>query len=690
MRRLTLPPVLRRKIAGFVFLLLGIVSGFYAQNILLASTRNTLTYWEIKDWWANARDNTSPIPGLFLYILTGIFIVLGLHYLTRRLSPLDVRTDLSTQPRPLFGLWLVSLGLSGAVALHSMRAEQYDPYGYLFAAVWILSIALLFFSLSLVGSWRPPARKEAAAWLQVHRAELLSVASVVVIAFLVRCLDVEFHPYSFINDEGQMGSSAECILRGVCTNFFNLGWAAQPQLAFLPTAISVAWLGRTAFAVRFVSVVLGSLSVLAVYLLVRELFDKKVAWLAAMLLATLPVQVHFSRTGVDNIVDSLTAPLILLFLLRGVKRGSPVSFLLAGIVSGLCLYTYPGSLLAPVFGLAALGYLIVRTRGFLQAHSSNLVVFVLAGVVVAAPILGYYSTHSEFFLARFKREGIVENGGLQAEMLTTKKSAAEILTRQFAKSSLVFIATDASLGFYNSPKPYLETAEAMLFMFGLACMLWRIRDFRHTLVFVWFWGAVILGSVLTGGAPTSQRLMMSMPALAIIIAIAMANLAEAFEGLYRPLSRLTPGILLGLVLFVGASNIRFYFYDYRVAHYYEDPKNEITYETQAYTAPLDRNGRLILIGNPNIPYLQFKSFDYFAPHMERATLNDIDIQKLMNIPHDKEVLFIALPDYKSDLELVARYIPGGQWHEVRRRYQPKYILYYIYEVTKERLAGFTR
>jgi hypothetical protein len=52
-------------------------------------------------------------------------------------------------------------------------------------------------------------------------------------------------------------------------------------------------------------------------------------------------------------------------------------------------------------------------------------------------------------------------------------------------------------------------------------------------------------------------------------------------------------------------------------------------------------------------------------------------------------LFIALPDHKPDLELIAQLIPGGEWHEVRRRYQPRDFLFYSYKITKERLAVFT-
>jgi hypothetical protein len=719
----------RKKNRGFALVLAGIATGVIAQTVLFFS-------------WTGSLGISFPLPGLGIYALAGFLLILGMRRLGDSLPAFEVNTNSIPRQKPRFGFWILGLGLALAIATHASYASDYDRDGYLFAGMWIVSIAIIIFGVLQEEGWQPPAIRILKDWFKVtaqalrnrtrilriklifagkpkriranpsnqryprsildsrskeleqlgfkaHRAELFVITAIVIAAFFIRLWDVELHPYSFINDEGQVGSGGECILQGKCMNFFSLGWAAQPEPAFLPYAISILLFGRTAFAVRLVSVIVGTLSVLAVYLLAREVFDKKIAWLSALLLATLPVHVHFSRTGVDNIVDSLTAPLVLWLLFRGVKRGSKLSFLAAGIVAGFCIYTYPGSLLAPAFGVGALGLLALQTRGFLRAHYRNIIIFILAATVVVTPILGYYATHSTFFLTRLNKEGILQNGGLQHQMQTTGQRADEILLKQFWAASLVFIVTDAPLNFFNSPQAYLPPVEALIFMFGLAYLLWRIKDARCMVILVWFWVVVLLGGALTGSPPTSQRILMSMPALVIIIAIGMTKILEAFAHFRQSFVKFAPGILLGFVLLIGYTNISFYFYDYRIGHYYEDVKNELTYETRIYTAPLDTTGRMFLIADPKIPYLVYKSFTYFAPDMEKTTLNNVTREKLLNLPYDKDVLFIALPDYKSDLELIAQLIPGGEWHETRRRYQPEYMLFYSYKITKEQLAVFT-
>jgi hypothetical protein len=180
-----------------------------------------------------------------------------------------------------------------------------------------------------------------------------------------------------------------------------------------------------------------------------------------------------------------------------------------------------------------------------------------------------------------------------------------------------------------------------------------------------------------------------MPALVIITAIGMTKIVSVFKQFYQPAARFAPIIILGLMLYIGYTNINFYFNEYRIGHYYEDPTNELTYETAAYIAPLHTQGQMYLIADPKQPYLSFESFYYFSPDVEKFILDNVSRETLVSLPHDKNILFIALPDYKSNLELISQWVPGGQWTEFKRRYQPTYVLFYSYKITKEQLAAIT-
>jgi 4-amino-4-deoxy-L-arabinose transferase-like glycosyltransferase len=451
------------------------------------------------------------------------------------------------------------------------------------------------------------------------------------------------------------------------------------MLAFLPTGISVSIFGRTATAVRLVSVILGTLAVLAAYLFTREVFDRTKAWVAAGLLATLPLNVHFSRLGVDNIIDSLSTATILWLLVRGMKRGSSLYFLAAGILGGLCLATYPGTRLAPILGLLCLGYAGLRKLDFLKTQRRNIVIYILAIAITAAPFLGTFYSHPKDFSIRMSTEGIFQNNVFQGE-LQNGKTVFEVLSGQFLKSSLVFIATSAPLNFFNSPKPYSTPIAAVFFMLGMFYTLWHIKDVRYLTIFIWFWTAIILGSTITSGPPTSQRMLMSTSPLVIITAVGVSKVVEKIPQDKQLPGRVASGLLLGFVLFVGYQNTNFYFNDYRIGGYFEDPTNELTYETRTFISPLHTTGRFYLIAEPTVPYLLFANFNYFSPDVEKAYFNDVTLQTVAALPKDKDALFIATAGRQTDMELLRRLIPGGEWREVKRRNQPDKLLFSVYKV----------
>jgi hypothetical protein len=676
-----------QKIRGLGLLLAGVSLSAVAQ-ITLNLSLGQPGFWDVGNWWQGIGDNSSPLLGLMLYVLAGSIFIYGLHALRDRPELFTVSVVADLQPKkPRIGFWLTCLGLTGLTAFYASKPEA-NLYGPALAITWLLCNLLFIYSLLHEERWQIPSVQRAWKWLKSHRGELLALAAIVLTAFYIRFWEVELHPYSFINDEGQKGLTANCILSGKCHNMFGLGWSAQPMLGFLPASISIWLLGRTALAIRLVSVIAGTLAVAGVYLFSREVFNKRTAQVAALLLATLPVNVHFSRIGVDNIADSLSSTLVMWLVFRGVKRGSTLCFMAAGMIAGLFFYTYLGSRLASVLGLGLLGYFALSTREFLKAHLKNVLVYILAFLIVAAPILGYFSAHPDFFSARLNSTGIFQSGTLANEIDITGKSAAEILASQFMKSSLVYFATPALSNFYNSPKPYLTPLAAIFFILGLAYVLWHIKDARFMALFSWFWAAIILGSTLTGGPPTSQRMLMSTSALAIIVALGITKTVENtwpggnFNRWFTPIG------LLAFVLVVGYQDTQFYFNEYRHGRYFEDPTNELTYETRTFISPLEKDGRFYLICDPSIPYLTFASFEFFSPDVEKMYFYEATSQALGALPRDKDALFIATADSKAEIEKIVQLIPEGEWSEVKRRSKPSETLFYSYKIKQGVLQTF--
>jgi predicted membrane-bound mannosyltransferase len=681
------PTMSRQKLGGTVLFAAGIICAGVAQMILILAFEQP-GFWKIGNWLSSPGISSSPLPGLLLYTLSGWMFIRGLSIVGQTPTQLSISTA-AIQPSPSaprFGFWITCLGLA-ALTAYFAAVPSANLVGPALAITWLINIALLSVSVLIAIRWRPPAFQKINAWFHAHLLELLGITVILSAAFIIRFWNIELHPYSFINDEGQTGLVGICAIQGDCKNLFAMGWSQKPVLAFVPAGISVAILGHTATAVRLVSVITGTLAVLAVYIITKEVFGRNEAWVAMALLATLPVHVHFSRLGVDNIADSLSTTVILGLLFRGMKRGSALNYLAAGILGGLCMYTYPGSRLAPLLGVGAIGLIALQRRGFLKAQLQNIMFFVSALIVTIAPIAGFFFANPNLFAAQMGAKGFFHNQAFQ-NALQSGESAPVILINQFMRSSLVFILTSAPSSFYNSPKPYLTPLAAIVFVLGFCYTIWRIKEERYLVLFVWFWAAIILGSAMTGGPPSSQRMLTSTPALAIITAIGICKVIETIPQMGK-LTRWLQILALSIfVALIGYANVSFYNGDYRVEHFFENPTNEFTYETAAIISPLHNTGRLYIMAEPGAPFLSFSNFDYFSPDVEKASLDEVTPQSLANLQKDKDVLFIARPTRLSDLQKLAVLIPGGEWSEVRRRYQPDKVLYYSYKIKKTDLQMF--
>jgi 4-amino-4-deoxy-L-arabinose transferase-like glycosyltransferase len=622
--------------------------------------------------------------GLLYYLLAiSLFIWVGRRVEGNVLAPPFSAVAL-TRSAPSFALGLTSLALC-LWTVQTVNLSTLTPLlGRAAVVTWAASIGLFVWSVLRVVAWRWPGPERWVAWARAHWPEVMGLILLGCLALWLRTYNLELQPYAMVNDEGEVGQEALRILAGLRTNFFETGWSAQPIWSFVPTAISVALFGHTTFAVRFVSAVQGTLSVICLYLLAREAFDRATAFLAAGFLVTLPFHIHFSRLGVCNGIDAFFSSLVIGLTYRALRRGQISGYLWAGLAAGLTIYSYLGSRLVAILAVGLLGYAVVRQRTYFRAHVRHLAVFAGALFLVATPMLVYYFRNPDLFLARLNAENILNNGWLKQAI--AEQGSWQPLWSQFARSVLVFFFSGAPAGFYNSPMPYLVPLAAVFFLLGMGYVVWRLKEPRYMALFAWFWAVVVLGSTLTGGPPTSQRLIMTAPVLALITAIGLRKMFELWHKVGVMPVRLGEILSVGVLCVVGWQGVNFYFTDYAQGHYFEDQSNEITYEASRYAASLGLPYRMYLIGEP-MTYVIFGNFKYLLPDMEVQDFNTVTPDSLAALPHDGGAFFVAIPSRRADLDLVASWAPGGRWQPVPRRYQPEQTLYFGYLLSPDQLAG---
>ena len=590
--------------------------------------------------------------------------------------PAPFKAILPERQVPPVALWFTNLGLS-IVLLISIDVDLPNPTNYLLLGAWLFNILLFCWNVFQLAHVSLPSRDAVKEWWRTHRLEVLLLALIGLAALLIRVIDLEKYPFAFINDEGEVGWEGLRILWGEKSAFFSVGWSNQPMLSFLPGALAIKLLGNTALPVRLFGAVQGTLAVIFLYLLAREAFDRPTAFFAACLLAALPWEVHFSRLGVMNISDSFFSAGVLWLTYRALRRGRYIDYLPAGLMTGFALYTYLGSRLVVVMAIGVFAYAALRQRDYLKTHFRHLAIFVLAFLIVASPVMFSFSRHFDEFMDRLNQESLLMNGQLAQAAAGSNMQPFDFMVRQVQLSTTTFIATPASGGFFDSPRPYLTWWAAVLLILGMACALWYFKQVRYTMLLGWFWAPILFGSVLTVDAPSHQRMLGAAPALALLVAIGLWKLAQSIRFVTRLPMRWLLAVCVLVVAFTAWQDLNFYFVgEFRTDHHFENAGDEFSYEVGLRAGELGSGYHLLLIGEPDI-FSPFADFHYLAPDSDVQDFNTVNQETIANLPRDHGIFFACIPSRVEELRLVQEQLPGGQWDEVPRETQEG-ISYYAY------------
>lgn len=368
---------------------------------------------------------------------------------------------------------------------------------------------------------------------------------------------------------------------------------------------SVAILGANLVGMRAVSAAFGVLTVAAVYLLTRTLFDRKTALLAAFLLAVFPPHIHFSRLGMNNIADPLFGTLALAFLTRGFKTGRPVQFALGGVMLGLTQYFYEGGrLMFPALGFMwiFIGALVWRPpsktqdneltnrltpppnplpasqkggerRSQVPPHfmerdlgrgstfrfllTQNLAITTLTVILIAAPVYYTLASWDIPFTMRLRNQGL--NLGYWTDLLLSSAGEGRLALywrNQLSPPLQHFITLPDDSQFYYGG----DTALILPFMlpfFALGLAIAFRRPAAGGLLALWLLFTALGNSLISDNA-WSARFVVSFPALAILMAVGMKSVLDTFKriAIWRRYERYAVSLFLSIL---GIAQIIYYF-----------------------------------------------------------------------------------------------------------------------------------
>ncbi len=618
----------------------------------------------------------SIVPGIVITILATLIFVLTAFFNEK--YPMG---DEEAQPyKPYLAPVLFWLG-SAVSLIFVINALSYDyrtgSTNYLVSAGWVGSILFLVIGMLWISHWKPPKWGKINDWIVQNKHELFFVTGLLLVGMFLRTYILTQHPFPWSGDESSVGIEATRILSGEVTNFFEGGWSGQPNWSFVPTALAEIIFGKTILAVRLVSALEGTLTILFTFLLARELFErnKSIALVAAGFMVAFPLHLEFSRLGVNDIMDGLNVTMVLWLVVRAIGKDRFCDYLWPGILGGLSFYTYIGSRLVLALAIIVLANAVIRQRGYLRSHLAHLGFFLVGAGVVIAPEGYYFFHHYDVFLTRWAQANIFSNHWLINASQNAGLSVPAFLWKHFTDTILVYISNPASGGIFNSPMPYLTIIGAVFFVFGMGYAFLKILDPKMMTILVWFWSVVLLGGFMTQDAPANSRLIMSLPAVALLVGLGIYELTD-FLLRMRIIGQHWQRIISTIiVLILIGQNFAFYFGVYYIKDYNEDANAELGQKTGLELQHLGPDYDLYLFGVPRV-FASFPTTVFLAPENGLFDLTSDKIDSLTLRP-GKRNIFVAIPENRNDLVTISQKYPGGTWEKTQRSFKQE-VLYYAY------------
>lgn len=220
---------------------------------------------------------------------------------------------------------------------------------------------------------------------------LVLIGSLTIIGLFLRFYKNTVNPVSLNIDEVSYGYSAFSILKtgrdenGVFMPlvFRSTGDYKNPVLIY-SLVPSIAVFGLNEFGVRFTTALFGALSIPALFLLISSLVkDRKIAVIAATLLAISPWHVYYSRFASEGLIGLFFLISGMWFFLKMLKGGWRW-VILASIALVLSMYSYHSlRLFIPMFMLC----LVIIELKSKEANKKNLVFFASLSSILTLPLL---------------------------------------------------------------------------------------------------------------------------------------------------------------------------------------------------------------------------------------------------------------------------------------------------------------
>lgn len=460
---------------------------------------------------------------------------------------------------------------------------------------------------------------------QKSTINIIAFALILLIASFLRLYRLSSNPVSLNQDEAVNGYDAYSLMmtmRDHHGNFMPImlesfdDWVS-PAITYL-TIPFVKVFGLSEFSIRLPIALLGTATVVLIYILTVQLFNsKRLGLLAAFLLAIMPWHITFSRWAIPpSIVPFFLLLFVSTFLWAVRQDRGDYKIILAALFAAVLTYSYPTQkLFVPLF-LAAISMI------FLRKNLVRLAIVWASYIVFVAPIYITTLSNPSRYNARFTQVSIID------PEVSFFKIIARFLLRYFRYALPNFNFGLGSRDVLQRVPGFGSTYEflSIFFYIGiLVCIAVILRRESSNLVSRKM-SLLLLSWLLIAPIPVSltlenhnvSRMIHSLPLVVLLIVLGIMTIVQSLNSLQLKRGLTAAVVILGLLNAVSFNN--FYLREYpdlskKVYQY--GIKDSISY----VQSKEDQFTKIVIDGQINQPYIYY----LFHSNYDPRTINFGDI-----------------------------------------------------------------
>lgn len=513
------------------------------------------------------------------------------------------------------------------------------------------------------------------------KKSIILLVLILALGFFLRFWNIENTPPGIYPDEAVNGVDAMNALRHGQWQWFYEANNGREGLIMNINAILFNFLGVTILALKLPNIIFGTLTILGIYLLAKEMFNsRRLGLIAALLVSSAFWSLIFSRMAFRANMLPLVLAFSFYFLWKGIRTKKYLPFIWGGLIFGIGLHTYIAFRIAPLILVVVLATFMINRKRFLQEYWKYILVFVFFTSVSAAPMLYTFYQHPEYIQSRTSNVSVFNPE-------VNKGHLVQALAKSIGLSVVKYNLWGDQNWRHNYP-PYaiLDPITSMAFTFGFVFVvlrfihLWSLRIYRgerherletYTFLLAWFFVMLIPEFMTAEGNPHALRSIGTLPVVFIFSALTFEYFFRKGEQ-HTPLFRkIVVFISVFMLLFIAIFNSVKYHYFWanqkKVAESYDANIWEVSNRVKAI--PDTKEVAIVVEVMQRIP---IQLFNWERPNVHYYYPSEID-----QINSTNDNLEIILTDYNEEaINNLKNRFPSLDFKEIKDRFG---LSYYVME-----------